>query len=271
MNTYANLPQLKAAVGIAAAVTDFDTRLLDVLEMASREIDNHCSCHFYSRTEARYFDTGPKSWCMSFDPLLSVSAFGTDSELDNTHDGEAWTEGTHYILQPSNWFPKRSLLVAPNSDYSLAANRLRYVKMTATFGYGDGVSATPYIASGTTGTLTDASDTSLVFASGGEDLVEVGQTLLIESEQVYIAALTTDDSETATVERGVNGTTAAAHTAKAASIYRWPKPIERTALLLAELMFRGTDGVQSERVGDYSFTAVDRQKMLVRLLGAYTI
>jgi len=71
---------------------------------------------------------------------------------------------------------------------------------------------TPDADTGFTGTLADASDTSMVTDSDASGTLNIGEVVLIESEHVRISAIS---GTTVTVSRGHNGTTAAAHTAAA--------------------------------------------------------
>jgi hypothetical protein len=59
----------------------------------------------------------------------------------------------------------------------------------------------------------------------------VAQTIIAGSEQMLITSIS---SNTLTVSRGLNGTTAETHaTSTAVSILRWPAAVERAALLNA--------------------------------------
>ena len=64
-------------------------------------------------------------------------------------------------------------------------------------------------------------------------------------------------SLTLTVERGVNGTTAALHdNAKSLYIYQYPYDVWQACINLASAIYqnRGKQGIQSERLGDYGYT-----------------
>jgi hypothetical protein len=59
----------------------------------------------------------------------------------------------------------------------------------------------------------------------------IGQTIMAGSEQMLVTGIS---SNTLTISRGLNGTTAATHaTSTAVSILRWPAAVERAALLNA--------------------------------------
>jgi len=81
-----------------------------------------------------------------------------------------------------------------------------------------------------------------------------GQTILVESEQMFIESIATT---TLTVIRGVNGTTAATHdTAKSIYIYQYPYDVWQAAMALSSAIYqnRNKAGIQSERLGDYSYS-----------------
>ena len=88
-----------------------------------------------------------------------------------------------------------------------------------------------------------ASDTTLTVA--GVNGVKVGDTLLIGSEQLYVTAISTDDL---TVERGVNGITAATHAdLTAISRFVYPKQlVEAVVMHASRLWTRRAGGFSGE-------------------------
>ena len=72
-----------------------------------------------------------------------------------------------------------------------------------------------------------ATDTTLTVTDGSK--FAVGQTVLIESEQLYVTAISTNDL---TVVRGINGTTASTHAdGTDISIYRYPETVAEACLI----------------------------------------
>jgi len=128
------------------------------------------------------------------------------------------------------------------------------VEIAGLWGYGDGKSATPYEDSGITATIADTTGTTLTLSAEGT--IEAGHTILVEDEQMYVSAVTSDgSSKEATVERGVNGTTAAAHSGKAAYIYQYPDGVVQACIMIAGRLFESRGKVfDSERLGDYSYS-----------------
>jgi len=249
-NTYGNLPEFKSRMGISGTADDTD--LLETLIWASREIDRRTHRQFYvSSGASRFFDTEGIDR-LYFDDLLVATTITADSELDETYDGETWVAGTDHNLIPRQGFPKLGLQLTADSGKRIPRLTRSYFKIIGDFGYGDGVRAAPVDAQG--GTYTVADGTGLVITiDSGTDPVP-GETLLIESEQLFVESVTAATSF-ATPRRGENGTTGAAHTAKTANVYRYPPPIVRACYLIARDFWRArqTGDLIQERFGDYSY------------------
>lgn len=247
-NCYAVVDDVRARLGIT--VTTEDPILLSLIEAASRRIDNDCNRHFYIWSGTRYFDgaDGTKLW---IDDFLSLSALVADTDADYDWTDQVWVEGTHWSAWPYNKYPKRRIDVLPNSIYSLT-DTPRLLKGTGLWGYGDGTS-TSYKAAGITGTVATTSGTSLTLNTSNG--VKAGQTILLDSEQMFVVSVSTT---TATVERAVNGTIAATHTASQIYIYQYPADLSRLCLLMAIEAYKvePTAGMLSENIGDYSYSRV---------------
>lgn len=267
-NIYATRNALKDRLGISA--TTWDSQLLDMLEEASRLVDGVCDRHFYIETATLYFDG--LAWAELHVPdLLTLTTLKTDDDGDLVYD-EVWT-ADDYLLLPFNSWPKTGIIAAPEGDYAWPdAACAKAIQIAGTWGFGDGLSASPVEASGVTATVADGS--SLTVTVSAEGTIKAGHTILVESEQMAVQAATADGSKALTVIRGVNGTTAALHTAKAISIYLVPPAVRQCTLNEAAAMFheRASGGLASERLGDYSYTRAEagqqRERML-RALGPY--
>ena len=154
------------------------------------------------------------------------------------------------------WAPSDYLLLPSNADPETAGNPLsrpytaveaagkgrlprdRKIEITGRWGWWRHLTRAPETLS----SAVDA-DATVVALSG----VESGQTLLVDSEQLYVRGRSEDSL---TVERGVNGTVPAAHEAGAPVwIYDYPAPVAGATLLQAVRLWRapnrtapGTDG-----------------------------
>jgi len=243
MNCYTTIEEVSSELSLTVG--------LSVIEAISREIDALCMRHFYTRSGIEYY-TPADNKTLFLNDVLSISELVIDSAIAGTYT-EKWTEDEDFVLSPFSEWPKVRLDVLPWGDYAFPVDQFRAVKITGVWGYGDGESVSPWTASGITGTLADAADTSMAISA--EDVIETGDTLLIGSEQVFVTAVTTNDSKIATVERGMNGTTAAAHSAAACSVAAYPPDLKRAALWFVrnESTAAARAGYESQRAGDYSY------------------
>lgn len=267
-NLYLTVTEFQSRLGITAGTSD--SLIESLLQAASRDIDADAHRHFFSETKILYPDTLSGRDLLLPDDLLSVSAFAVDSEVDGTWDGETWAEGTDYVLLPDAAYPKTRIAGLGWADYAWATGR-RYLKITGAWGYGDGERAAPWDATSVTGTVATVAGTSLTISvSAG---LERGQTILIGSEQMYVSAVVTT---TATVIRGVNGTTAAAHTGAAISTAAYPAIIQLNCFERARDAYLGIQDrgdIEEEQLGPmrnrYRLTArkdyADRIQMFRRV------
>jgi len=245
-NLYADLNTLKSRLGIEG--TGEDTDLLALLGAASRAIERWCQRPFYIKEETRYFEGSATP--LFFDDLLSIDASGfkLDQDGDGTYGSTLAT--TDYVLYPLNKYPKTWVRISSDSDYGGFASGIRQgVQIAGKWGYGDGESATPYKDSGVnvpTGDITAAA-TSMALTSTEGDTFSAGMTLRIEDEQIYVSAVNAD---TLTLERGVNGTTAASHVATTdIYIYEYPEPIREAVLIQAARLWKRKDSSFQDAVG----------------------
>ncbi len=251
VNSYASLAELKSVLGVTS--TTDDSMMLKILQASSRSIENYTHRKFFSLTETKYFNGALTLWIPD---LLSITTLKTDEDLDLDYDntfaaGDYFTYGGG-IEDSLNIYPIVRLEINPNGNYgSFASGVKKGVQIVGTWGYGDGTSATPYVTTSITGTVATTTGTSLTLSADGT--IEIGHTILCESEQMYVTALGT---LSAIVERGVNGSTAAIHSAKTLYYYRYPRDIMQACLDLSVALYqnRAKKGISSERLGDYSYT-----------------
>ena len=229
-NAYAGLTTLKSAGVLNITGTSYDTRMRELLEVTSRLIDLYCNRHFYVLAATRKFD-GDGGTELAVQDLISVTSLKTDDNKDRTFE-TTWA-ATDYLLYPPNASPTKSwgrpyirVLVdteAGNEDVFTAG--MQTVEIDGKWGYREVT-----VDSGADineGAQYSATDTTLTATDGSK--FAVGQTILIESEQLYITAISTNDL---TVTRGANGTTAAAHNdGTDISIYLYPETVVQACLM----------------------------------------
>lgn len=138
---YASVEQLKARL----AITDDsdDTLLLDALDSASREIDQHCGRRFYADSTATartYYADSP--YCVQVDDFYETAALvvKTDSGDDGTYE-TTLTLNTDFFLEPLNgivdgesgWPYRR--LVATSGLIFPTSGRRPLIQVTAKWGW----------------------------------------------------------------------------------------------------------------------------------------
>lgn len=223
MNIYPRLSQVRRTIGNRlkdVSASGDEPRLLEIMEQVSREFDRGTNNPLYARVATIY----PNSWNgleLWLPPFISLSSVLIDDDGDDTFE-LTLTADTDYRLWPEGGIadqPYQRIDINRNSTriYGWPAYPRR-VKVTGIFGYS--------YEKATTGSVVAAgginsSVTTLTLALGHD--IDVGETLVIDSEQFDVTAKT--DAVTITVTRGINGTTAAAHDENAV-IYRRKYPAD---------------------------------------------
>jgi hypothetical protein len=214
-NLYATPAALKRRISIGD--TYDDAEILAALAKVSRTIDVYCGRRFYVELRTRYYTPNGCAHLL-IDDLLSVTTLKTD-EADDRLYSTAWAT-TDYDLEPVNApyesppAPYTRIHLAPNGDYRFPGIA-RGVQIVGKWGYYEVLEPASSVAN----EIMDASETGFDVVDG--TAFEVGQTNLVDSEQMYVSGIS---GNTLTVARGVNGTTAASHL-NGATIQRYTYPI----------------------------------------------
>ncbi len=173
--------------------------VITICEEVADRIDRFCRRHFLIETGVRYYDRPSDGSRLHFGAdLLTASALavGRTSPV-------AWVEETAYWLKPLNSSPKKWAEAEPGYSFRSSSDVKKAIAVTGDWGYVDRqISAVTTVGSGGI----DASATTLPVASSSGlqgMLVEIGD------ERMYVTDEPT--GTTATVERGVLGTTPASH------------------------------------------------------------
>ncbi len=190
-NWYISREAIKLAVGIEGSARN---RVIDShAEAASREADNLTHRHFIPLTETRNYPwptrDGRATWWIPLDEdLLSVDTL--------TKEGDDVTAITDFFLEPQGLGPpyhRIEINLAGTAFFSSKDTHQRQIRVTGSWAYGN---ATKAAATVTSGLASSASATSMVCANAS--LIDVGDTLLIESEQIFVSERSTFDSATNT-------------------------------------------------------------------------
>lgn len=251
MNCYATLGQVEQILGDLGQ----DASLLATIEAASRAIDGEAGRRFFVETGTRYFDGARANDRVLFlDDFLSLTSLEEDDDQDGTYS-EVWTEGAHFETWPANSWPKLGveLVRAVKHDQTFAARR-RGWKAEGIWGAGNLRDNAPWADSGVTGTVGTTAGTALTLSAAGD--IDAAHTLQLGDEQMFVSAVSSIEGvTTATVERGVNGTTAAAHTSSAVYLAEYPATVVVACAWFAVDLWRELmqAGYESERIGQYSY------------------
>lgn len=265
---YATLYQARQYLGLSATETGDDTKLETFAQQSSRSIERYCRRRFDVRYETRLLDY----------PIAARSAFGvysaemfvaqmnaagdlgqgrlkvdddllSVSELLNGEETEV--VASDYVLEPANVYPKHSIRLKsgsglywlPDSD----GNREQVISVTGLWGYHDRysdawvnsldtVQNNPLTAIATSLTVSDGDGLA---GDGAANRFQAGQLIQIESEFLEVSYVS---SNTLTVVRGANGSTAAAHAqGTAISIYRPMPDVVLAATRLIAWRYRQKD------------------------------
>lgn len=191
MNLYADLDVFKRQFSNNLALDAADaTELEHALEDASRQIDadTRRPDGYFPTIDTRYF-AGDGGAYLTVPDLLAVTSVKLDEDGDRTF-ALALT-GTDYYLRrhghPASESPpySRILLDSVGGQRAAFTKRDRLVEIEGRWGYSEDTEAVEASGTPVTGTLVDASDLTLAVTADAD--LAVGQTLLIGSEQVYVA------------------------------------------------------------------------------------
>jgi len=253
--TYATLAQLRKRNQIADADTGDDQRYREKLRVATAAIDDYCNRTFQPIQATRKFDYSEPTYLhFRYQDLLVLTSI-TDSYHSLPAGNlimlgmEDTTSGPYYALQ-----------VIPTLDFFQWFNSpKRAISIAGVWGYHEDY-ANAWRSAGINGTLTDTTTTTITFSAdpttvadswGDTPAISAGDLIQIESE--WMPVMTTSGT-TGRVLRGANGTTAAAHAAKAISVYKpMPQIVEACLTWAAYLVTRDDaddNGIKITGAGD---------------------
>ena len=255
-HTYVSLDTFKGRGAANVTGGADDARMLALLEGSSRWVENWCrGRHFYPRIETRYFSgNGKKELALPGWDLIFITTLKEDDNNDGIYN-VTWAT-TDYELAPYDHDPIRTLDPKPywrlEVNTRSAGSQDVFIKgqktyeLVGEFGYCKLVEATGAMIN--EGAAFGISGTELTVDDGS--LVEVGDTLVIESEYLYVTGQLVDDNNTLTVIRGVNGSTPASHAdATAVSRLVYPEPIVQAVLMRTGQLWARRTGGYTDQVG----------------------
>lgn len=183
-NWYCTREAVKGAGNINT--TQFDARIDRLIEAASRALDRITRRFFIPRTQTRTYRwpnplAGVADRLYLDQDLLSVTTLLTKAQ-DTTPTTIAASD---FFLEPNiEGLPARSIEIDQSSDAAFESGDTpqRSISVAGSWGFGNETAAAGSVASGL---ASSSSATEVVVTDGGK--IGVGDTLLIESEQVFVS------------------------------------------------------------------------------------
>jgi hypothetical protein len=178
---------------------------------------------------------------------------------------ETLTEGTSndFLLEPYNRAPKILLKLSEDTTKSFSGGQ-QTLTILGSWGWQDQKSP----ALSTFDAIGSTTTTSLSVSSGASTYA--GYTILIDTEQMYVESVS---SNTLTVRRGINGTTAATHSGGTSYYkYQYPSDVVEVCLEIARNRWRSRDAgtVQLMGTGEQSISTPQlNENSLLRRLNYY--
>ena len=277
-HTYATSDDLRdylAGTSYSSAWTSDAGAIRRILEASSRRIDDYCGGGtFGPQTQTRFYDIGSgalrnspqfttssdtgnlttttsTAGVVSLDGWMISSTTVTAYGATDRATSETLTEGYNadFFLMPYNFDPKTILKLNEDTTKGFDAGQ-QTLSVVAEWGY------TANTLSVTTSDAITSTTATSVSVSSATNLGPA-QTILIDSEQLYITAIS---GNTLTVERAVNGSTGATHSG-GASLYRYdyPELVVQACLDLSKIVFRDRDmgTVTSIGAGEAAITSAE--------------
>lgn len=183
-NWYCSREQVKRAGNIDG--TSFNTRIDRIIESVSRQRDNETRRFFIPRTETRLHRWPPEQSSRSYilwldQDLISVTTLQTQAQ-----DASPTTiSSSDFFLEPNNTGPPYDRIeIDLSSTASLESGDTpqRSISVAGSWGFSADTKSSGTVSSGL-----DSDATATTFVCSDSSLIDVGNTLLIESEQVFVS------------------------------------------------------------------------------------
>lgn len=232
MPTYGEYTTVNAvrAQYLASTQTTDDAQVLDFIRAASKAMDNACNRHFYPLIETRYFDV-PGGGGLPVDMFDNMKGGGFRLPLTFDEDllevttltnGDGTTIASNqYLLDPYNHTPYYQLKIKRSSSVAWMVNTdgdfERVVSVLGVWGFHEDYGNAWVSTTTLSAAIVSTSATTTTVPTG---TIYAGQLLKIDSEYIYCSAVSTGATDTLTIVRGVNGSTAATHLISA-PVYVW--------------------------------------------------
>lgn len=200
---------------LAAEQTTDDAMLYGFCRQVTNEIQNSANRRFIPWIETQYYDMPGSAWgdLLLDDDLLSLTSIVNGNTLA--------LSATQFKLYPLNRPAKRKVRLEVNSGVSWLPSSGGYIlgaiDVTGVWGFHRDYSTAWELSGATLAAAINASVTSFTCQTG---VIHSGDLLEVDTEWLYVTAVAVSTSDTVTVIRGANGSTAASHLITA-PIYRY--------------------------------------------------
>ena len=274
---YADSYDFRAYMSGTDHVTDWDSDeapIVRVLGSASKRIDSYLGRSFGIRTETHTYDIGrgalrndrtfrgygneindyPDYWSSKLSgagiillgdwlaTATTVTAYGQTARTTST----VLTEGigNDFLLEPYNRSPKTLMKLEEDTTDSLYGGQ-QTLTILGEWGW-----QTDTISLSTIDAISSTTTAAVSVSSGAGTYV--GDTIIIDTEQMYVSAVSGNNL---TVIRGVNGTTAATHS-NGVTYYKWKyaDDVTQAALDIARTYWRSRDAGLTTMIGSGEMT-----------------
>jgi len=241
-NAYLDIQTLKSEGGLNLTTgTLYDTRLRQLAEHVSQQLNRWCNRYFYYTIGTKTFSGNGKAELLVPD-LISIDSLKEDNNMDGTFD-TTWN-ANDYVLYPFNSAPTStdglarpysSILVndKSNGTQDVFLRHQNNYQIVGTWGF-----QKIAVDSGLNGSLANSTAVSMIMSAAVTGTIEPGHTCLIGDEVVYVTAT---NGTAATVTRAVNGSTATTHATKDVSIIQYPYPLQEAVMIQVSHLFRRRD------------------------------
>jgi len=259
---YTTLTEARTIKGIDAVQTGDDDMLIGFIHQASDFIDTWTTRHFVPYVQTKSFDSSYVSNGYDLylrDDLLSVTTL--------TNGDSSVISGAGYNLRPDNVYPKHTVeLVSSSAATWLYNYRESRVTIAGIWGYHDNYARAWLNRSTLSASLTDSA-TSMTVAN--LPYFSALDYVMIDSEQIQITDI---DAGQATITRGVNGTTAAAHNSAAiVSLYQQTPVIRFCANQIVKWLYERRDRAEGaiQLAGELGVVIVQELPEVKKLLDRF--
>ncbi len=244
MVTITTMDRLRAYLGLEAG--EDDTRLRDSLEAASAAIQTKAGRRFIPMQATRYHSVNPRrpAELILQDDLLELTAVqngdGTTIPLDDVtliRDGD----GAAYMLLLKNG---RAFTWVNHPDQAIAVTGIWGWHDLWSQAWRDSKDVLVASVDSTAETEISVGFADQADSAGESPRFQVGHMLRIDDEYLHVTGIVidTEGADVLTVQRGINGTTAAAHSLSAPiATYQPPEVIASLTVLWAAWLYRTPD------------------------------